>query len=71
MSTAQSITVYIYTIRTENGVYDQQPSEALSPNIIKIKLRKMGWAGHVVPMGGKRNACKLLVRKPEEDHWED
>jgi hypothetical protein len=25
----------------------------------------MRWAGHVAPMSKKRNACTLLVRKPE------
>jgi hypothetical protein len=37
-----------------------------SPSIIrKIKSRTMIWAGHVVGMGEKRNAYKLLVGKPE------
>jgi hypothetical protein len=37
-----------------------------SPSIIRIiKLRRMRWAGHVVRMGDKRNAYKLLVGKPE------
>lgn len=39
----------------------------MSPNIMMIKLSKMGWAGHVAPIGAKRNAYKILVRKPEED----
>jgi hypothetical protein len=30
-----------------------------------IKSRRMGWAGHVARMGEKRNACRILVRKPE------
>jgi hypothetical protein len=30
-----------------------------------IKLRRMRWAGHVARMGAKRNAYRLLVRKPE------
>jgi hypothetical protein len=25
----------------------------------------MRWAGHVEPKGGKRNAYRILVRKPE------
>jgi hypothetical protein len=25
----------------------------------------MGWAGHVAPMGEKRNAYRILVGKPE------
>jgi hypothetical protein len=37
-----------------------------SSNIIKmIKPRRMRWAGHVVRMGEKRNAYRLLVGKPE------
>jgi hypothetical protein len=31
-----------------------------------IKSRKMTWAGHVARMGEKRNACRILVGKPEE-----
>jgi hypothetical protein len=37
-----------------------------SPSIIrKIKSRKMRWAGHIARMGEKRNAYRLLVKKPE------
>jgi hypothetical protein len=37
-----------------------------SPSIIrKIKSRRMRWAGHVARMGEKRNACRILVGKPE------
>jgi hypothetical protein len=36
------------------------------PSIIRImKLRRMRWAVHVARMGEKRNACRLLVGKPE------
>jgi hypothetical protein len=39
-----------------------------SPSIIRIfKSRRMRWAGHVAGMGEKRNACRLLVGKPEGD----
>jgi hypothetical protein len=35
-----------------------------SPSIIRIiKSRRMRWAGHVVRMGEKRNAYRLLVGK--------
>jgi hypothetical protein len=37
-----------------------------SPSIIRIiKSIRMTWAGHVAPMGEKRNAYRLLVEKPE------
>jgi hypothetical protein len=37
-----------------------------SPNIIRvIKSRRMRWVGHVVRMGEKRRAWKILVEKPE------
>jgi hypothetical protein len=38
-----------------------------SPSIIRvIKSRKMTWAVHVVRMGEKRTAYRILVGKPEE-----
>jgi hypothetical protein len=37
-----------------------------SPNIIRmIKSRRMRWAGHVVRVGEKRNAYRIMVEKPE------
>jgi hypothetical protein len=37
-----------------------------SQNIIRmINSRRMRWAGHVARMGEKRNACRILVGKPE------
>jgi hypothetical protein len=30
-----------------------------------IKSRRMRWVEHVAPMGEKRNAYRLLVRKPQ------
>jgi hypothetical protein len=50
------------------------------PNIIIIiKLRRTRWAGHEVCMGKKRNAFKIVMRKPERKRpleksrrrWED
>jgi len=36
------------------------------PIIIRvIKLRRMGWEGHVTCVGEMRNAFKMLVGKPE------
>jgi hypothetical protein len=44
-----------------------------SPSIIRmIKSRRMRWAGHVACMREARNACRILVGKPEgKNHWED
>jgi hypothetical protein len=51
-----------------------------SPSTIRIiKSRRMRWAGHVARMGEKRNACMILVGKPEgkrplgrpRRRWED
>jgi hypothetical protein len=51
-----------------------------SPNTIRmIKSRNMGWVGHVAGMGERRNAYRVLVRKPEGQRplrrhrrkWED
>jgi hypothetical protein len=37
-----------------------------SPNIIRMsKSRRMRWTGHIVFMWEKRNACTVLVAKPE------
>jgi hypothetical protein len=37
-----------------------------SPSIIRIiKSKRMRWAGHVAQIGEKRNACRLLIGKPE------
>jgi hypothetical protein len=37
-----------------------------SPSIIRIiRPRRMRWEGHVVRIGEKRNAYRLLVGKPE------
>jgi hypothetical protein len=45
---------------------EELPDLYSSPSIIRIiKSRSMRWAGHVARMGEKRNACRLLVGKPE------
>jgi hypothetical protein len=36
-----------------------------SPNIIRMKSRRMRWAVHIARLGEKRNAYKILVGKPE------
>jgi hypothetical protein len=37
-----------------------------SPSIIRMtKSRRKRWAGNVAQMGEKRNAYRILVRKPE------
>jgi hypothetical protein len=37
-----------------------------SPSMIRmIKSRRMRWTGHVARMGEKRNACRILVGKPD------
>ena len=42
-----------------------------SPNIVwVIKLRRMGWAGHVAHMGEERVVYRVLVGNGREgDHW--
>jgi hypothetical protein len=51
-----------------------------SPSVIRmIKSRRMKWTGHIACMGEKRNACRILVGKPEgkrplgrhRHRWED
>jgi hypothetical protein len=37
-----------------------------SPSRIRMKSRRMRWAGHLARMGEKRSACGLLLRKPEQ-----
>jgi hypothetical protein len=37
------------------------------PSIIRmIKSKRMTWAGHVVRKREKRNVCRILVGKPED-----
>jgi hypothetical protein len=55
----------------ETGGWRKMHNEELhnlysSPSIIRVvKSRRMRWAGHVARMGEKRNACRILVGKPE------
>ena len=51
-----------------------------SPNIIRsLKSKRLRWAGHVARMEQSRNACRVLVGKPEgkrllgrpKRRWED
>jgi hypothetical protein len=38
-----------------------------SPSIIRIiKTRRMRWAGHLAQVWENRNACRILLGKPEE-----
>jgi hypothetical protein len=37
-----------------------------SPNIVRgNKSRRMRWAGHVKRMGDRRDACRILMRRPD------
>jgi hypothetical protein len=36
-----------------------------APNITRVIKWGMRWVGHVERMGEMRNACSILVRKPE------
>jgi hypothetical protein len=36
-----------------------------SPNIVPVIKGRMGWTGHVVPMGQRRGVYRVLVGKPE------
>jgi hypothetical protein len=48
-------------------LYNEQRHDLYSsPSIIRImKSGTMRWAGHIARMGEKRNAYRLLERKPE------
>jgi hypothetical protein len=48
-------------------LYNEELTDLYSlPNIIQeIKLRRMGWAGHVACMGERRGAYRVLVGKPK------
>jgi hypothetical protein len=40
-----------------------------SPSIIRMKSRRMRWAGHVARMRAKWNAHTILVGKPEGKNY--
>jgi hypothetical protein len=53
---------YLENILIKNSIHNLYSS----PNIIRlVKSMKMRWAGHVARMGETRNACRILVGKPE------
>jgi hypothetical protein len=46
--------------------YEELYNFTSSPDITRmIKSRRMRWAGHVARMGETRDACRILVGKPE------
>jgi hypothetical protein len=49
---------------TRDDLHDEELHNLYSsPSIIRmIKSRRMRWAGHVVRMGAKRKACRILVK---------
>jgi hypothetical protein len=49
------------------GLHDDELHDLCpSPSIIRItKPTRMRWTGHVARIGVKRNACRLLLGKPE------
>jgi hypothetical protein len=51
---------------------DELHSLYSSPNIVMaIKSRRLRWAGRVARMGEGRGVYRILVGRPERDHWED
>jgi hypothetical protein len=71
--------------REEDGSWRKLHNDELhslysSPNIVRvIKSRRMGWAGHVAPIGEGRGVYRVLVGRPEDKRplgrprrrWED
>jgi len=48
--------------------YEELNDMYTSPNVVVvIKLRRMRWAGHVVCMGERRGAYRVLVRETEKE----
>jgi hypothetical protein len=45
--------------------YEELHNLHSSPSIIRMKSRGVRWVGHVARMGKTRNACRILVGKPE------
>jgi hypothetical protein len=48
-------------------LHDEELNELYSsPNIVRvIKSRRISWAGHIVRMGERRGAYRVLVRKSD------
>jgi hypothetical protein len=47
-------------------LHNEELHDLYSSSIIRIiKSRRMRWAGHVARIGENKNACRLLVGKPE------
>jgi hypothetical protein len=61
-------------------LHNEELNDLYLPNIVRVvKLRRMGWAGHVARMGEDRGVHRVLVGKPEgkmtlgrpRRRWED
>jgi hypothetical protein len=47
-------------------LHNKELNDLYSPNIARvIKSRRMRWAGHVAPMGERRDVCRVLVGASE------
>jgi hypothetical protein len=59
---AKSGRYYSANVPLKEGLHNLYSSKSIIRN---IESRRMRWAGHVAQMGEKRNACRILVGKPE------
>jgi hypothetical protein len=64
---ARNVFVVSYLSEEWRNLHNEELHDLYSSSsIIRIiKARKMRWAWHVARVGEKRNACRLLVGKPE------